>query len=157
MPNNLNLAPTSINLFPQQLIATIANISLTIDAPAFADPVGEFFQVLELEFPIKNSKKILQFATFFWQKDETLKMFYRRLLKVKEDIQSITNPKATHQYLRSLEGTLTLHAQVLQWVFVGFGADSYTLLDVYSISKKLELVLAHYEANTMRPPSHSRP
>jgi hypothetical protein len=31
------------------------------------------------------------------------------------------------------------------------------LLDVYKISKKLELVHAHYEANIMRPPSRSRP
>ncbi len=60
--------------------------------------------------------------------------------------------EATHQYLRSFEGTLTLHAQV----FVEFG-DSYTLLDVYNISEKLELAHAHYEANTMRPPSRSRP
>jgi hypothetical protein len=27
------------------------------------------------------------------------------------------------------------------------------MIDVYNISKKLELVHAHYEANTMRPPS----
>jgi hypothetical protein len=41
-------------------------------------------------------------------------------------------------------------------VFVKFG-DSYTLLDVYNISEKLELAHAHYEANTMGPPSCSRP
>ncbi len=70
--------------------------------------------------------------------------------------QSITNLEAAHRYLRSLEGTPTLRAQVLQWVFAEFG-DSYTLLDVYNISKKLELAHAHYEANTMRPPSRSRP
>jgi hypothetical protein len=40
--------------------------------------------------------------------------------------------------------------------FAEFG-DSYTLLDVYNISKKLELVHAHYEASTMKPPSRSRP
>jgi hypothetical protein len=28
--------------------------------------VGEFFRILELEFPIKSSEKILQFATFSW-------------------------------------------------------------------------------------------
>jgi hypothetical protein len=33
----------------------------------------------------------------------------------------------------------------------------YTLLDVYNISEKLELAHAHYEANTMKPPSRSRP
>jgi hypothetical protein len=44
----------------------------------------------------------------------------------------------------------------LQRVFVEFG-DSYTLLDVYNIFEKLELVHAHYEANTMRPLSCSRP
>jgi endonuclease III-like uncharacterized protein len=76
--------------------------------------VGEFFQVLELEFLVKSSKKILQFVTFFRQKDETLKMLYRRLLKFKENTQSITDLEAAHRYLRSLEGTLTLHVQVLQ-------------------------------------------
>jgi len=35
--------------------------------------------------------------------------------------------------------------------FTEFG-ESYTLLNVYNISKKLELAHAHYEANTMRPP-----
>jgi hypothetical protein len=83
-------------------------------------------------------------------------MLYRRLLKLKEDTQSITDLEAAHRYLRSLEGTPTLHAQVLQWVFAEFG-DSYTLLDVYNISEKLELAHAHYEASTMRPPSRSRP
>jgi hypothetical protein len=32
MPNNLDLVPTSINLFPQQLIVVTANIPPTIDA-----------------------------------------------------------------------------------------------------------------------------
>jgi hypothetical protein len=40
--------------------------------------------------------------------------------------------------------------------FVEFG-DSYTLLDVYNIFEKLELAHAHYEANTMRLPSCSKP
>jgi hypothetical protein len=31
------------------------NIPPTIDAPAFTNLVGEFFRILELEFPIKNS------------------------------------------------------------------------------------------------------
>jgi hypothetical protein len=83
-------------------------------------------------------------------------MFYRRLFKLKKDIQSITSLEATHQYLCSLKGTSTLHAQVLQRVFAKF-VDSYTLLDVYNISKKLELPHTHYEANTMKPPSHSKP
>jgi hypothetical protein len=118
--------------------------------------VGEFFRILELEFPVKSFEKILQLATFSRQKDETLKMLYRRLLKLKEDTQSITDLEAAHWYFRSLEGTPTFHAQVLQRVFVEFG-DSYTLLDVYNISEKLELAHAHYEASTMRPPSRSRP
>ncbi len=109
-----------------------------------------------MEFLVKSSKKNLQLTTFFGQKDETFKMLYRRLLKLKEDTQSITDLEAAHRYLRSLEGTPTLHAQVLQWVFAKFG-DSYTLLEVYNISKKLELVHPHYEASTMRPPSRSRP
>ncbi len=42
----------------------------------------------------------------------------------------------------------------MQRVFAEFG-DLYTLLDVYNNSKKLELAHAHYEANTIRFPSHS--
>jgi hypothetical protein len=83
-------------------------------------------------------------------------MFYMRLLKLKKDTQSITDLEVAHRYLRSLKGILTFHAQVLQRVFAEFG-DSYTLLNVYNNSKKLKLVHAHYEANTMRPPSRSRP
>jgi hypothetical protein len=72
--------------------------------------LGEFFWVLELEFLVKSSESILQLATFFRQKDETFKMFYKRLLKLKEDTQSIINLEAAHRYLRLLEGTPTFHA-----------------------------------------------
>jgi len=154
--NNPDPIPTFVNLSPQQLIAATANIPPTTDALAFVDPVAEFFRILELEFLVKSSEKILQLATFSRQKDETLKMLYRRLLKLKEDTQNIIDLEAAHRNLRSLEGIPTLHTQVLQWVFAKFG-DSYTLLDVYNISEKLELAHAHYEASTMRPPSRSRP
>jgi hypothetical protein len=110
MPNNLDPVPISVNLSLQQFIAATINIPPTIDAPTFANPVGEFFQVFELEFSVKSSEKILQLTTFSRQKDETLKMFYKRLLKLKEDTQNITNLEAVHLYLRSLEGTPTLHA-----------------------------------------------
>jgi hypothetical protein len=43
MPNNLDPVPTLVNLSPQQLIVATANILPTIDALAFANPVGEFF------------------------------------------------------------------------------------------------------------------
>ncbi len=59
MPNNPNSVPTSVNLSPQQLIATTANNLPTIDAPTFADPVESFFQVLELEFLVKSFEKKL--------------------------------------------------------------------------------------------------
>jgi len=113
VPNNPDPVPTSVNLFLQQLSAVTTNIPPTTDALAFVDPVGKFFRILELEFPIKSFEKIIQLTTFFRQKDETLKMLYKRLLKLKEDTQSITDLEAAHQYLRSLEGTPTLHAQVL--------------------------------------------
>jgi hypothetical protein len=96
VPNNLDLVFTSVIFSPQQLIVTTANISPTIDATAFAVLVGEFFRVLELEFSVKSYEKILQLATFFRQKDETLKMLYRRFFKLKEDTQSITNLEAAH-------------------------------------------------------------
>jgi hypothetical protein len=86
MPNNADLVPISINLSLQQLIDVIANIPPTINALAFADPMGEFFQVLELKFLVKSFEKNLLLATFFWQKDETLKMLYNKLLKLKDDI-----------------------------------------------------------------------
>jgi hypothetical protein len=158
MPNNPNMILISVNFSPQQLITTIANTPSTIDAPTFANPVGEFFQILELEFlvKLKNFEIFLQLTTFFQQKDETLKMFYRRLLKLKEDIQSIIDLEVAHRSLCSLESTLILHAQVLQRVFAKFG-DSYTLLNVYNISKMLELAHAHYEASIMKPPSHLEP
>ncbi len=62
--------------------------------------------------------------------------------------------EAAHRYFRLLKGISTLHAQVLQRVFVEF-EDLYTLLDVFNISEKLELVHAHHEASTT--PSRSRP
>jgi hypothetical protein len=65
VPNNLDPVLTSINLSPQQFIVVTTNIPPTIDAPAFANPMGEFFHVLELEFPIKSFEKIMHFATFF--------------------------------------------------------------------------------------------
>jgi len=43
VPNNPDPVLTLVNLSPQQPIAAIANIPPTTDAPAFADPVGEFF------------------------------------------------------------------------------------------------------------------
>ena len=156
VPNNPDPFPVSVALTPQQLATATTNVTPTIDSPALADPVGEFFRVLELEFPVKSSEKILQLATFSRQKEETLKMLYRRLLKLKEDTQSITDLEAAHRYLHSLEGNPALHSQVLQRVFAEFG-DSYTLLDVYNISEKLELAHAHYEASTMRPTSCARP
>jgi hypothetical protein len=81
MPNNPDPVLILVNLSPQQLIVVTANIPPTIDAP-----MGEFFRVLELEFSVKSFEKKLQFATFFRQKDETLKMLYRKFVKLKEDI-----------------------------------------------------------------------
>jgi hypothetical protein len=156
VPNNLDLVPTSINLSPQHLIIATINILSIIDAPTFANPVWEFFRVLELEFPIKSSENFLQLATSFQQKDETLKMLYKKFLKLKEDTQSIPNLEVAHWYVYSLEGTSTFHVQVSKQIFAKFG-DLYNLLDVYNISEKLQLAHAHYEASTMRPPTRSRP
>jgi hypothetical protein len=64
VPNNPDSVPTSVNLSPQQLITATANIPLTTNAPAFVDPMGEFFRILELEFLVKSSEKIIQLATF---------------------------------------------------------------------------------------------
>jgi hypothetical protein len=53
VPNNIDPVSTLVNLFPQQLIVATTNILPTIDAVALTDQVGEFFQVLELEFSVK--------------------------------------------------------------------------------------------------------
>jgi hypothetical protein len=57
MPNNPDPVPISVNLSPQQLIVVTVNILPTINTPTFVDPVWEFFQVLELKFLVKSSKK----------------------------------------------------------------------------------------------------
>jgi hypothetical protein len=54
MPNNPNSVPILVNFSFQQLIVATVNIPPTIDAPAFVDPMGEFFRVLKLEFLIKS-------------------------------------------------------------------------------------------------------
>jgi len=99
VPNNPDPVPTSVNLSLQQLIVATANIPPTTDVPASTNPVGEFFQIFDLEFLVKSSEKILQLATFSRQKDETLKMLYMRLLKLKEDTQNITDLETAHRYL----------------------------------------------------------
>jgi len=43
VPNNPDPVPTLVNLSPQQLIVATTNIPPTTDAPAFTDPLGEFF------------------------------------------------------------------------------------------------------------------
>ncbi len=64
MPNNPDLVPTLVNISLQQLIVATVNILPTIDALAFANAMGEFFRVLELEFSVKNFEKILQLTIF---------------------------------------------------------------------------------------------
>jgi hypothetical protein len=88
VPNNPDSIPILINLSPQQHIVATTNIPPTINSPAFANPMGELFQVLELEISVKSSEKILQLATFSQQKDETLNMLYRRLFKLKEYLKA---------------------------------------------------------------------
>jgi hypothetical protein len=43
VPNNPDPIPTLVNLSLQQLIVATTNIPPTINAPTFADPMGEFF------------------------------------------------------------------------------------------------------------------
>jgi hypothetical protein len=64
MPNNQDAIPISVKFSPQHFIVATTNNPPTIDALALADPVGEFFRILELEFLAKISKRILQLATF---------------------------------------------------------------------------------------------
>jgi hypothetical protein len=96
MPSNLNLVPILVNLSLQEFIVATVNIPPTINVLAFANLMGEFFQVLELEFLVKSSEFFLQLTTFFRQKDETFKMLYERLLKLKEYTYSITDLEVAH-------------------------------------------------------------
>jgi hypothetical protein len=57
----------------------------------------EFFWILKLEFPIKSFEKIMQLVTFLQQKNETLKMLYKRFFKLKVDIRSITDLEVAHR------------------------------------------------------------
>jgi hypothetical protein len=75
MPNNLDPVPISVNLFHQQLIATTVNIPPTIDALAFADLVGEFFRVLELEYWLKVLKKNCSLPPYFNRRMKPSKCF----------------------------------------------------------------------------------
>jgi hypothetical protein len=50
MPNNQDLVPISINISSQQFIVVIANIPPTINALAFADPMGISFNFLSWIF-----------------------------------------------------------------------------------------------------------
>jgi hypothetical protein len=50
VPNNQDSVSTLVNLSLQQFIATIANNPPANNARAFVDPMGEFFEVLKLEF-----------------------------------------------------------------------------------------------------------
>ncbi len=59
MPNNPDLVITLVNNSPEQFIIITTNIPPTINAPAFANPVGEFFQILKLKFLVKSFTKIL--------------------------------------------------------------------------------------------------
>ncbi len=65
VPNNPDLIPILVNFSRQQFIIATANIPPTIDAPTFADPMGEFFRIFELKFLVNSSKFFLQLATFF--------------------------------------------------------------------------------------------
>jgi hypothetical protein len=44
MPNNPDAVLILINLYPKQFIIATANNPPTMDAPAFADQMGEFFR-----------------------------------------------------------------------------------------------------------------
>jgi hypothetical protein len=64
MPNNLDLVPTSVNLSPQQFIATTANILRMIDAATFADLVGNPFEFLSWNFRSRVLKKFYNSLPF---------------------------------------------------------------------------------------------
>jgi hypothetical protein len=68
MPNNSDSILILVNLYVQQFIIVIANILPTIDALAFANPMGEFFQVIEMEFRAKVLKKFYNLPPFFDKK-----------------------------------------------------------------------------------------
>jgi len=50
MPNNPDPVPTLVNFSPQQLIVVTTNIPPTINAPTFANLVGNSFEFLSWNF-----------------------------------------------------------------------------------------------------------
>jgi hypothetical protein len=75
MPNNLDSVPTLVNLSLQRLIAVAANIPPTIDAQAFADPVGNFFEFLNYNFWRKVLKFFYNLPLFLDRRMKPLRCF----------------------------------------------------------------------------------
>jgi len=85
VPNNSDLVPISINLFPKQLIAATANNPPTINAPFLLIQWGNSFEFLSWNFRSRVLKKFYNSPSSLNRKIK-FKMFYKRLLKLKEDI-----------------------------------------------------------------------
>jgi len=85
VPNNSDLVPISINLFPEQLIAATANNPPTINAPFLLIQWGNSFEFLSWNFRSRVLKKFYNSPSSFNRKIK-FKMLYKRLLKLKEDI-----------------------------------------------------------------------
>ncbi len=106
VPNNPDPLLILVYIFRLQFIIAIANVPPTIDAPAFVDPVGEFFQVLKLEFPVKSSEKILQSPPLFGKRMKPSRCFTRGFSSLKRILRTSHNWK--------LPISIFIHWKVLQ-------------------------------------------
>lgn len=80
--------PTRINLTGEQLLAAVRGVEHMIEREVIPNPVVVFFEMLEREFPAKNAEKVQELMDFKRQKGETLKMMYRRLDDLRQDLSS---------------------------------------------------------------------
>lgn len=135
--------PTTITLTPAEMAAATVNISRDIPVPVFNDPVAEFFTVLDAAFPLKSPEKVAELSNFVRKKSETLQMMYRRMQKLRDDTQMLTDADAAVKFLDALEADTYLHFHLVNALFDRFG-DTYTLTQVYETAERLELAHVHY-------------
>ncbi len=88
VPNNPDLVPILVNIFPQQLIATTTNIPPTIDAPAFVDLVKDSFEFLSWNFLLKILKKFCSSPPSFSRRMKPSKCFIRGFSSLKRILRA---------------------------------------------------------------------
>lgn len=63
--------PTAVTLTPAEMAAAMVNIPREVMVPTYADPVTEFFNLLDHAFPLKSLEKVVELNNFACKKGET--------------------------------------------------------------------------------------